>query len=180
MNATNRETRVGLDSNCLSYLFDAVADFDEPTDLLAQEKVALIRIWFYTSEEYYITETVLNEISDIRCPERREFHDGFLSVHILETTVQQRFIVSARTLELMQAHPKRNDCQIVAEAEDALLDTFLSYDKNLKRHLGPISKNVQIVTPSSYWIGLNIPKGARPLTAPHKTNPLSIQTWWHW
>lgn len=74
----NWEPRVGLDSQCLSYLIDAVAGIEEPTDPLAEERKALIRVWFYTPETYYVLETVAKEVSAIRAVERREFHEDFV------------------------------------------------------------------------------------------------------
>jgi hypothetical protein len=66
---------VGLDSQCLSYLLDAIAGISEPTDLLAAEKKALLRSWFYKSGTFVLTETVISEVSRIRNIDRREFHE---------------------------------------------------------------------------------------------------------
>ena len=175
-----REPRVGLDSQCLSYLLDAVAGIEEPTDPLAEERKALIRIWFYTPGTYYVSETVVKEVSAIRTAERREFHEGFVRVLFPDPLVQNRSVVDARATQLAVTHPKSSDCRILAEAEALELDTVLTYDRDFRQRLNSVSGTVRIMTPSSYWANLNIPRGARPITIPHHTNPLSMQSWWRW
>ncbi len=69
---------VGLDSQCLSYLIDSVSDVAEPIDPLAEERKALIRVWFYTPGTFYVSETVLDEVAKIRDVDRRALHKGFV------------------------------------------------------------------------------------------------------
>ncbi len=78
MKRTNRP-HVGLDSQCLSYLLYAIGGISEPTDLLAEEKKALLRSWFYKPGTFVLTETVISEVSRIRNIDRREFHESFIS-----------------------------------------------------------------------------------------------------
>ena len=85
MPASAPESTVGLDSQCLSYLLDAVAEVQEPIDALAEERKALIRIWFYTPGTFYVSETVVKEVAAIRAADRREFHESF--VRTLSVTV---------------------------------------------------------------------------------------------
>ncbi len=98
--------RVGLDSQCLSYLLDAMFGVTEPTDTLANEKKALIRIWFYTPETYYASETVVSEAKAIQEPVRRELHEGSLRVLFLDPPLQDRASVEARTVQLAASHQK--------------------------------------------------------------------------
>lgn len=180
MSTRAHEPRVGLDTQCLSYLLDAIAGIGEPTDSLAEERKALVRIWLYCPWTYYLTETVVTECAQIHHVERREFHASFIQTLFLDLPVQNVVSVEARTSELLSFHAKRQDCQVLAEAEDLELNTLLTYDHQFLRRLGPQSHIVKLATPSSYWLSLGIARGTRPKTVPHLTNPLSAQSWWRW
>ena len=41
-------SELGLDSNCLSYVIDALEGAAEPTGQLAAQNVALVRLYLYT------------------------------------------------------------------------------------------------------------------------------------
>jgi uncharacterized membrane protein len=69
------ERKVGLDSQCLSYLLDAIAGVEEPTDRLADERKALLRVWFYTSTTFYVSATVEAECARIRNVDSLERHE---------------------------------------------------------------------------------------------------------
>ena len=70
--------RVGLDSQCLSYLLDAIEQITEPVDAFAPEKKALIRSWLYMKEStFFVREKVMAEVAELRARERREFHQSF-------------------------------------------------------------------------------------------------------
>lgn len=175
-----QEQSVGLDSQCLSYLLDAIAGIEEPTDPLAEERKALVRVWFYTPGAFYLSETVVSECANIRHVDRRELHQSFVRTLFLDSPVRDPAAVEARATHLFQFHPKLNDCRVLAEAEDLGLDTLLTYDGDFKQRLAPVSPVVALTMPTAYWAGLGIPKGARPQTIPHTTNALSQQTWWRW
>jgi hypothetical protein len=136
---------IGLDSQCLSYLLDSIAGINEPQDALAEEKKALLRIWFYQPGTFILGETVISEVA-----------------------------------YLQRAHPKPDDCRILAEAEELKLNFLLTYDHDFWRRLSAISSTTKLMKPSSYWSTLGILKGAAPVTVPHPTNPLSRQSWWRW
>ena len=172
--------RVGLDSQCLSYLLDAIYDVGEPTDALALEKKALIRSWFYEVETFFVTETVMSEVAKIRVPERRSIHESFVLALFHDFSVRNAETVTNRALLFKSTHPEPNDCRILAEAEDQELKVLLTYDGNFQRRLSAVSPMVRLMTPYSYWESLGLPKGAQPKIGPHDTNPLSIQTWWRW
>jgi hypothetical protein len=112
--------------------------------------------------------------------DRRELHQGFVRTLFLDLPVRDRAAVEARAAHLLQFHPKLNDCRVLAEAEDLGLDTLLTYDRDFEERLAPASPAVALTMPAAYWASLGIPKGARPQTVPHNTNPLSQQTWWRW
>ena len=170
--------RVGLDSQCLSYLLDGIAGVSKPTDSLAPERISLLRLWFYTPGTFILTETVITEVSQIKNVTRRKFHDGFIKPHFLDYPAQDITTIKSRVEELNKYHPKHNDCRILAEAEDLKLDYLLTYDYDFLKRLSNTSKITNLIKPVDYWKSLNIPKGTKPITIPHPTNPLSKETWW--
>src|SRR5262245_21263519 len=100
MKRTN-ERHVGLDSQCLSYLLDAISGISEPIDVLAGEKKALLRSWFYKPGTFILTETVTSETSRIRNIDRRNFHESFISTLFLEYPVQN-LDVSEKTFQRLR------------------------------------------------------------------------------
>lgn len=179
MRQTN-EPHVGLDSQCLSYLLDGIAGINEPTDSFPGEKKALLRSWFYKPGTFILTETVISEVAQIRNINRREFHDSFILTLFLDYPVQNLSAVQARARQFRLNHPKPSDCRILAEAEELKLDFLLTYDHNFWKRLSNASHTTKLMKPTEYWITLGIPKGEKPVTVPHPTNPLSHQTWWRW
>jgi hypothetical protein len=179
MKRTNRP-HVGLDSQCLSYLLDAIAGISEPTDLLAEEKKALLRSWFYKPGTFVLTETVISEVSRIRNIDRREFHESFISTLFLDYPVRDLAAVQARAAQFETYHPNPGDCRILAEADELKLDFVLTYDHKFWKRLSNVSGTTKLMKPLAYWTSRGIPKGAKPVTVPHHTNPLSVQSWWRW
>lgn len=174
------EQRVGLDSQCLSYLIDAASGVTEPTDLLVDERKALLRAWFYGPGRFFVSETVLSECARIRGTERRQLHESFGAIIYWGLPIRDAGAVAKREAEFGRLHPKASDCRILAEAEDLVLDTLLTYDEQLMKRLSSASPTVALATPSSFWLSLGIPRGAKPHSIPHATNPLSGQSWWRW
>lgn len=172
--------KVGLDSQCLSYLIDAANSVSEPTGPLADERKALLRVWFYGPGRFYVSETVLSECVRIRGIERRQLHESFGAITYWGLPVRDAGTVSKRVAELLLLHPKVSDCRILAEAEDLALDTLLTYDKQMIKRLCAVSSRAALTTPSNYWLNLGILQGAIPHSVPHATNPLSGQSWWRW
>ena len=176
----NNRPHVGLDSQCLSYLLDAIAGISEPSDDLADEKIALLRSWFYKPGTFVLTETVITEVSQIRSIDRRELHESFISTLFIDYPVRDLAAVQSRALQFKASHPKLNDCRILAEAEELGLDFVLTYDQDFWKRLSNSSGITKLMKPSDYWVSLGIQKGAKPVTVPHHTNPLSEQSWWRW
>src|ERR1035437_8556120 len=119
--------KVGLDSQCLSYLIDAANGVAEPTDPLADERKALLRSWFYGPGRFYISETVLAECARIRGEERRQLHESFGAITYWGMPVRNAGTGASREAEFFLLHPKADDCRILAEAEDLALDILLTY-----------------------------------------------------
>lgn len=183
-----KNQHVGLDSNCLSFLLDCIENISEPTgqspneQLVVDEKIALLRLWFYKpgSFSFVLTETIISEVARIRKVERREFHESFIRTLFIDYPVRDHAAVQARTEQFAAHRTGRSDCQILAEAEELELKVLLTYDKDFLKKLATVSATTEIMNPSSFWDSLGIPKGAEPVTIPHHTNPLSKQSWWRW
>jgi len=174
-----KEQRVGLDSQCFSYLLDALEGVRDPMDSLAEERKALVRIWLYTPGTFYLTDMVIRESTRIRAEGRRLMHDSWRGVHFVDVPILHPKVVEQRALSLTKSHAHLADCRILAEAEDQNLQVLLTYDDAFIRRLGASSK-VALTTPSGFWTELGIPRGAQPNTIPDPSNPMSQETWWHW
>lgn len=172
--------RIGLDTQCFSYLLDAIGGIDEPIDPLADERKALIRCWFYLPETFYLPTTVVAECQAIRNEGRKELHESFIRTLFLDLSIQNHAAVEARVSELLGAHPSEKDRRVLAEAEDLNLAVLLTYDHDFLSHLSSVPKTVRISKPSTYWASVGVPRGAKPRMVPHPTNPLSQQSWWRW
>ena len=175
-----RRPGVGLDTQCYTYLLDAVVGIEEPTDPLAEQRKALIRSWFYNRDVYFLTETVVAECDAIKDSARREAHSRFKEPLFNHPPTSNAVQVQARTAVLFKQHRKEKDCRVLAEAEDLCLTYLLTFDGNFRKRLGHPTTQVMLMTPSEYWARLAIPKGAAPKLAPEALNPLSMQTWWRW
>lgn len=169
-----------MDSQCLSYLIDVMFGTNEPTDALASERIALIRLYFYTPDTLYITPTVATECAKIRNADRRELHHSFCSVLFSDASIADKVLVENRWKVLFNIHAKENDCRVLSEAEDAKFSHLLTYDYKFLSRLSEKSENVLLLTPSSLWMKIGLPKKAKPDKTPEKTNPLFTETWWRW
>ncbi len=174
----NREQQVGLDSQCLSYLLDGIAGVSRPVGDLANEKISLLKAWFYRPGTFVLTETVVAEVAKIRNVPLKELHESFINTLFLDYPVNDVEAVKSRAKEFEEYHAKENDCLILAEAEELNLDIVLTYDNKFWKRLSSTSNTTHLMKPTSYWKSLNIPKGAKPITVPHVTNPLSKEIWW--
>lgn len=174
------EPKVALDSQCFSYLLDAIAGIEEPTDSLAEERKALIRSWFYMPGTFYLPSTVISECEQIKTQDRRDLHASLISTLFLEMPAKSPGAIAMRVYELKRSHDKLNDCRVLAEAEEFGITHLLTYDRRFLLRLGPLAKGAIVQKPSTYWQELGIPRGAKPRTVPHETNPLSHQSWWRW
>jgi hypothetical protein len=151
MNKRMSSLRVGLDSQCLSYLLDAINQVNEPTDPLALERKALIRSWFYLQEgTLFVTETVMKEVAKMRASDRRDFHESFVRTLFHNYPVGNPDAVTTRSLQFKLSHPELNDCRILAESEELGIGVLLTYDDNFIRRLATVSSTVRLMTPCSY------------------------------
>ncbi len=132
-------SELGLDSNCLSYLIDAMEGVAEPTDDLAEQKVALVRLYHYTPGTLWTLPTVKEEFLRIADPMRRARHDSWTNVLFGVRPVSDPGAVAMRAAELKHLHRPLKDRTVLAEAEDIGLSALLSFDARFVRRLAPYS-----------------------------------------
>ncbi len=175
-----RLSEIGLDSQCLSYLIDALEGIGPPTDSLADQKVALVRLYLYTPGTLWVTPTVQTEFLRIRDARRRGKHESWTSVLFGVRPVANSAAVDQRAAEMLTAHGDADDCRILAEAEDIGLQTLVTFDDDLVKHLSSRTSTVCLTRPATLWAELDIPRGAPPIKMPSLGNPLANQAWWRW
>lgn len=73
-------SQLGVDSQCLSYVIDAMASTSRPTQAVATQQLALIRLFFYLPETLWVTPTVTAECTRIRDIELAALHQNFINV----------------------------------------------------------------------------------------------------
>jgi len=79
--------------------------------------------------------------------------------------------------EFLIAHPKENDCQLLAEALLSGMNIILTNDKDFIKNLS-CKTTVTILKPSVFLGKLRIKPGTPPVRRPEKSNPLSQKKWW--
>lgn len=174
----SRQLHTGLDSQCYTYLIDLMANLGEPTDDLAEQRVALFRSLLYRKGGLFISPTVRIEYQRIRDHSRAAFHEDMTTL-FPETQPINAPRIESRIGDFLKLHGDADDCRILAEAEDAGLSVLLSFDLKFISRLNGASQ-VSIMRPLDYWQSLNISKGAVTVMAPRFDNPMSLQTWWRW
>lgn len=168
----------GIDSNCLSFIVDALDGIETPADGIAAQKIALARIFFYGGQTLFTTPTVRAECDRISNAVRREKHHSWMMTHFgtLPVRVPQHAL-KARALVLQQFHPKERDCMILAEAEALQLAILLSFDFDFVERLKG-KTTIKLMKPLDSWQLMGTPKGATPKTIPTSDNLLAAQQWW--
>lgn len=135
-----------------------MACLDEPTDALADQRIALFRILLYREGGLSISPTVRAEYQRIRDVVRAEFHENWTTL-FPEAQPINPSRVDKRTNELLAFHSDADDCRILAEAEDAGLSVLLSLDSKFIVRLSRMTV-LSILRPFEYWTSLNISRGA--------------------
>jgi hypothetical protein len=175
-----RSVQLGIDSQCLSYVIDAMASVSPPTDVLSEQKIALLRLFFYLPNTLWVTPTVTQECARIRNIERAALHQSFINVLFGELQLKDASEVHRRGVLLCKYHSDQDDCSILAEAEDVGHNVLLSFDNDFIRRLTPQSRNVKLMRPADYWTQIQVPRGTKPDKIPDLTNPLCLEEWWRW
>jgi predicted nucleic acid-binding protein len=168
-----------LDSNCYTYLLEAMSFSDEPPEFLAlrDEKVSLLRLYLYSDMTFAISDTVRNEYLKIRQPTKLKLHES-TNTCLLETISPD----IKKVIELVEIarkkHNSRSDCKIWAEAVLAQAAYLITCDKKLAKRLADLSLNTIIISPIELFNKLKIPKKSEPKILPHCDNPLSKLNFW--
>ena len=174
---------VAVDSNCLSFLADAIFLGQKPKDNLADQKIALLRIFLYREEGLYEVPILKDEYERIKDENLKKAHNDvarYLLVNVPE--VDQR-ILEDRIAEYSLIHKgEKNykDCRILSEAELGGCDCLLTYDSTFLKRLKDKTHNISMIAPLQFWDYFKIPHNAKPKIGPHQTNPLAQQDWWKW
>jgi predicted nucleic acid-binding protein len=184
MNDTQYEPDIGIDSNTLTLLIEAVdPDYDPSSDSpqLVEEKKAILRVFLYQGIAYHVGPTVEAEYKKIQDNRRFQAHVSFSKALLRDGPWQLNFSsIKQRAVSLGAYHNGLKDCYILAEAEEMHLDALLTNDNDFLKHLGPVSKSTMLVRPSQFWDSLGVPKGTAPTWLPSNGNPLLQKTWWRW
>lgn len=174
---------IAIDSNCLSYLVDAMYSCERPLDNLADQKIALLRTYLYRDEILFISSTVHSEYQKIKDALNKERHEGISDIVLDDVPESNPKAIEDRFYYYTNFHKgqkNKKDCRILAESELGGCRYLLTYDFKYLSRLKEKTETIKMKTPSEFWSLLNIPKGARPARTPSPTNPLSNQTWWIW
>ena len=174
---------VCIDSNCLTYLVDAMALGGRPTGNEAEEKIALLRIYFYRNDTLYVSPTVKAEYEKMTNKVKRQNHRGIADILLGDIQSLDPHVLESQALEYAKYHNgERNkiDCRILAETELGGGNILLTYDKDFLRRLRNRTHSIRMLMPSEFWSGLSYTKGIKPVTSPHPTSPLAAEAWWAW
>lgn len=171
---------ISIDSNAVTYLKEVIDNYYPSRDIskLGIERLSMIRIRFYTGKRFYILPTVRNELYNIADI------DNWLHHNIIIDMLDKRMwhfdekIILERKTYFYKYHKKDNDCQILAEAEAARMDIFLSCDNDFISRLGEKANGVFITSPSMFWSSLTFQPGTKPELRPMSSNPLYRKRWW--
>jgi len=171
---------IALDSNTLNHLIEAIDPqykplYDDQANYL--QRVSMIRIFLYGGLSCGILPQVLKEVGDICEYKMRETHESTDGILFQEVTPKcSELDLQKRTEELLQIHPKENDCTLLAEAEFAGIDVLLTRDELFRNRLNPLS-SVEIIFPSDCLGLMNIQKNTNPEFSPLESNPLPGKSW---
>ena len=170
-----------IDSNPLTYLLEALEEGYDPTvdqSGLADERVAMVRCWFYGDCSFWVTPTVQQETAKIPNENWRYTHDRATKNLLQDKELSTPPAVIQRRVDRLRAHHSgENDCRIVAETEFAGLKTLLSCDPGLRKNLKAVT-HVQLLKPTEFWVSLAIGARAQPVLQPLPGHPLFGKAWW--
>jgi len=172
--------RVCVDSNALTYLVEAMTNGGCPTGDVAAEKIALLRIYLYRNDVLYLSQTVELEYQRIKDETRKLYHKQIADILLGEIQPVDSNAIKARTTDYLAHHGKQEDCRVLSECELGGGDVLLTYDQDFLKRLRGKTQRIELCAPSEFWSSLAIPKGTRPVTSPHPSNPLSKEVWWVW
>ncbi len=181
MTIETQRVDIGLDSNVLTYLVEAMdSGYDPSRDCLKlrAERVATIRVFLYVGD-LFVPPTAGAEIEAIPGSARRTYHKMVRDVLVSGLVNIDNVAVTRRAADFFAKHPAQADCEILAEAEIGGFSHLLTFDTKFRTRLDKDTP-VTIATPSDFWDGLNLPRGVSPRWEPQPPNPLASEVWWRW
>lgn len=172
--------KIAIDTQCCSYFIDTLNSAEIPIGVFSEEKIALIRIFVYMPNTFYLTPTLIKECIEIPNIERKQLHDNYNMVMMSKIDVPNSKRLESLIEEYLQYHSGVNDCKILAEAALTGLDVLLSYDTDFIKHLSGSCKRLRLIKPSDFWAKQDYPNGIKENKSPHCSNPLFGQLWYKW
>ena len=178
-------THLAFDSHVLSYFLAANAPgYDPATDPereLAPQRLAAFRLAWWT--KVYLLPVLEREVHPISGEAKRTEHLSWVYYRFLVEVLPARLDegrVSRRTVQLETAHGGRNDCRLVAEAEEIdEIEMVATNDTDMIARLQPHTR-LLLRRPADLWGELEIPRGTPPRWRPADGHPHEDAAWWRW
>lgn len=174
---------LALDANAFTYWIEAMnAAPEQPSGRLAEEKLALVRIflWMPPEASFRLVPTVKVEYEAIPNHAKRDTHIAWAMIHVSEVQPSpQEDLVAERAEELVSYRVGASDGKIIAECEQARVGALLTCDGKLIERLR-METRVWLVRPSEFWDRMRIPRGSPPNRRPADGSPLLQCSWWQW
>ncbi len=168
-----------LDSNCVTYLLDALMGSSRPADSdpLATQKVALVRILFYAPRSLAYTEALRKEIEAIPNVSRRANHLNALDVLFSELFIHDRSALESECSQLVARGINAEDARWICEAVASDAALMVTWDRALLAQAARVGE-VRVQSPTNAYTTLGIGTGTQLRTQPAPNNPLSRESWW--
>ena len=171
-----------VDSNALTYLVNAIGveSYDPAQDNsgLADERVAMARLFMYGDCKLWVPPVVRTETADIPAGELRDAQNRMTWYQLLDhDSGVSETVIDRRVNELLRHHNGVNDCRLLAEAETMEVACVLTRDDRLQRRLQAHAK-IKILRPAELWNSLDIQCVPPHSMVPAPENPLSAYNWW--
>jgi hypothetical protein len=170
------DSRVALDTAALRRLVGTLTH--APATAPDEQTLALVRIYLYIANPL-VVPTVSDEIEasgDAVAVSWRNFH--FDEVTRADESLPG--CAKGKTETYLGYHPDPRDCHVVAEAECAKAETFLTVSKELLTGLAGMTEAITVTTPSEFWHKAQVPRGIPPRITPAPDHPLGSVAWWRW
>lgn len=171
-----------VDSNALTYLVNAIGvegyDPARDTSGLADDRIAMSRLFMYADCRLWVPPIVRTETADIPPGELRDLQNRMTWYQLLDhDSGVAEAVIERRVKELLKHHTGANDCRVVAETETMELGHLVTRDDKLNRRLQAHTK-VRIVRPTELWKSLDIHCAPPHAMVPAPDNPLRAYEWW--
>lgn len=170
------ESRIALDTPALRRLIAALTT--APAAAPDDETVALVRIYLYVTAPVVLPSVSeeLGQTGDVAAGSWR--HLQFSEAARYDDYFHG--CVKGKTETYLGYHPDPRDCHVVAEAECAKLEAFLTTSDELLNGLGGRTETILVTRPSHFWRNSKPVPGATPRVLPAPDSLLALVDWWRW